>query len=129
MVAYSQTGYHPDQKKIAVIELDKNDRQLPSAKLLKVLEDGSFLESYSGNTVNRGKYLRYNYCSFDFSSVTDSGLYIIRYGETSSLPFRIAREVYTNAWQPALDVFSPSADGSYVCKRSIQGLAWSISSG
>ena len=36
VIAYSQVGYHPHQKKVAVIELDKNDHPLPTARLLRV---------------------------------------------------------------------------------------------
>ena len=40
MIAHSQVGYHPQQKKVAIIELDKNDNPLTSARLLKINEDG-----------------------------------------------------------------------------------------
>ena len=62
-----------------------------------------------------GKYLRYNYLEFDFTTVTDSGLYVIEYGKIRTLPFRIARNIYENAWQPALDVYFPvQMDHMYV---------------
>lgn len=107
MIAYSQVGYHPDQKKTAVIELDKNDAQRYSARLLRITPDGKFIEQYSANPETWGKYLRYNYLTFDFSSVTENGIYIIEYGDIRTFPFKISEDVYDNAWQPTLDVFFP----------------------
>ncbi len=107
MIAHSQTGYSPAQKKVAVIELDKNDKPLPTARLLKITGDGQFIEKYKGDVEKWGKYLRYDYYTFDFSPVKDSGLFVIEYGNERTLPFRIASDVYQNAWQPTLDVFFP----------------------
>jgi endoglucanase len=107
MIAYSQVGYHPDQKKTAVIELDRNDTRQYSARLLRVNADGKFTEQYSASPVTWGKYLRYNYVTFDFSSVIENGIYIIEYGDIRTFPFKISEDVYDNAWQPTLDVFFP----------------------
>jgi endoglucanase len=107
VIEYSQVGYHPDLKKIAVIELDKNDKPLAKASLLKITDDGKLIEKYSDETVTWCKYLRYNYLTFDFSAVKETGLYEISYGNTRSLPFRIDPDVYDLAWQPTLDVFFP----------------------
>jgi hypothetical protein len=107
MIAHSQVGYHPNQKKVAVIELDKNDQPLKTARLLKVTENGEFVESHKAEIQNWGKYLRYHYSTFDFTAVQESGLYVIEYGEQRTKPFRIAAEVYANAWYPTLDVFFP----------------------
>ena len=107
MIAHSQLGYHPKQKKVAVIELDKNDTPLTTARLLKVTEDGNFEEKYKGETEEWGDYLRYNYVTFDFSSVKDSGLYVIEYGNIRTKAFKIAKDIYENAWHPTLDVFFP----------------------
>ena len=107
MVAHSQVGYHPDQKKVAVIELDKNDSALPTATLWKISEDGKFEEKLRGAVNKWGQYTRYNYSTFDFSSVKDNGLYVIEYGNVRTKPFRIDNNVYDNAWHPTLDVFFP----------------------
>jgi len=107
VIAHSQIGYHPDQKKVAVIELDKNDRPSSTAKLLKVNRDGKASVIYKSGTKSWGTYLRYNYESFDFSSVKENGVYVIEYGDVRTKPFRIATDVYQNAWQPTLDVYFP----------------------
>ncbi|MEX0720474.1 MAG: glycoside hydrolase family 9 protein [Balneolaceae bacterium] len=107
MIAHSQVGYHPTQKKEAVIELDKNDNPKEEAALLKVLPGGSLEESYTGAAEEWGNYLRYQYLTFDFSSVKKEGLYVVEYGDQQTLPFRIAEDVYEKAWEPTLDIFFP----------------------
>ncbi|MET0393868.1 MAG: glycoside hydrolase family 9 protein [Chitinophagaceae bacterium] len=105
VIAHSQVGYHPAQQKIAVVELDRNDPPLTTARLLKINADGQFAERFSKAPARWGDYLRYRYYTFDFSAVTDSGLYVIEYGKVRTLPFRIGTDVYAGAWHPTLDVF------------------------
>lgn len=107
MISYSQVGYHPKQKKVAVIELDAHDKKMPRASLLKVAADGSRKSVLSAKPKPWGKYLRYNYLQFDFSSVSEPGLYVIRYGDQETSSFQIGEGVYTNAWQPSLDMYLP----------------------
>lgn len=107
VIAHSQTGYHPAQQKIAVIETDKNDKTILPAKLLKLGEKGNFTVKKSALVKSWGKYLRYQYYTFDFSSVTEPGLYEIEYGSVRTRPFRIAADVFKSAWHPTLDVYFP----------------------
>lgn len=107
MIAHSQVGYHPDQQKVAIIELDKNDVPLTVARLMKLKEDGSVNEVLMGAAKPWGIYTRYNYLAFNFSPVKERGLYLIEYGDQRSKPFPIDPFVYENAWQPTLDVFFP----------------------
>jgi hypothetical protein len=107
MIAHSQVGYHPGQQKIAVIEVDKNDKTVAIAKLLKLDEKGTTIVKKSAAVKPWGNYLRYKYYTFDFSSVNESGLYMLEYGAARTKPFRIAIDVYTSAWHPTLDVFFP----------------------
>lgn len=115
VIQYSQLGYHPNQQKVAVIELDKNDAPLLTARLLKLNGNGSYTSQYQGATNRWGSYLRYNYVKFDFSTVKESGIYVIEYGKMRTEPFRIAADIYQNAWNPTLDVYFPVAmDHMYV---------------
>ena len=107
VISYSQAGYHPDQKKIAVIELDKNDRPLSTARVLKVSEKGEKTEVFRSKVRVWGRYLCYNYATFDFTPVKESGLYILEYGDQRTTALRIAPDVYENAWHPTLDIFFP----------------------
>jgi hypothetical protein len=59
MVAHSQVGYTPDQSKIAIIELDRNDRPARNAQLLRVNEDGGTSVALRAQTQPwAGTYLR-----------------------------------------------------------------------
>ncbi|NDU79316.1 hypothetical protein GWI34_43055, partial [Actinomadura sp. DSM 109109] len=50
-----------------------------------------------------GRWLRYQYATFDFSSVREPGLYVIEYAGHATAPFRIAADVYRQGvWQPTL---------------------------
>jgi hypothetical protein len=105
VIAHSQVGYHPSQKKVAVIELDKNDKPLKSARLLKVTEAGEFTKEYKGEIKRWGPFLRYNYFTFDFTPISQPGIYVLEYGNVRTKPFRIADDIYSNAWQPTLDIY------------------------
>lgn len=107
VIAHSQVGYHPDQEKTAVIELDKNDRAIATAQLLKVNKDGEFTKALSAPAKKWGSYLRYQYYTFDFSAINEAGLYLLEYGNVRTKPFRIAADVYAAAWHPTLDVYFP----------------------
>jgi len=107
VIQFSQVGYHPAQKKIAVIELDINDIPLKNASIFQVLADGKIVEKLNAGLSVWGKYTRYNYLKFDFSEVKDPGIYFIKYGGYSTNTFIISEDVYKNIWQPTLDVFFP----------------------
>ena len=48
-IGFSQVGYQPDQPKVAVIELDKNDTPLRQASLMCIKEDGTSAEVLRGD--------------------------------------------------------------------------------
>jgi hypothetical protein len=107
VIAHSQVGYHPDQSKVAVIELDRNDNSIFAVRLQKVNSDGSRSEILRGKPLPWGDYLRYRYLTFDFSDVKEPGVYQLQYGDVLTAPFRIANDVYQAAWHPTLDVYLP----------------------
>jgi len=107
VIGHSQQGYHPDQPKKAVVELDRNDQSTSSAKLIKIAGDGSE-EIVIGKALTQwGAYLRYNYGTFDFTEIKENGLYVIEAGNTRTEAFKISADVYGTAWQPTLDIFFP----------------------
>ena len=68
-IGFSQIGYTPEQPKVAVIELDKNDPlQNGSASLLRINPDGTTAEVYKSAVKAWGPYFKYNYVKFDFST-------------------------------------------------------------
>lgn len=107
VVEFSQVGYVPDQDKVAVIELDKNDIPLKTASIFQVTEDGKSIEKLKGDVKVWGAYLRYNYAKFDFSAVKEPGVYYIQYGDQKTNTFSIAPNVYADVWHPTLDVWFP----------------------
>ena len=107
VIAHSQLGYAPNSSKVATIELDRNDGRVETARLLRVQPDGETVAVKSGQPERWGDYLRYRYLSFDFSDVREPGLYQIEYGDRRTAAFRIAPDVYAEAWHPTLDVYFP----------------------
>jgi endoglucanase len=104
VIGHSQVGYHPKQRKQAIIELDKNDNKLGEVSLIEYTALGA-------NTVLKtkakkwGNYLRYQYVTFDFSSIVKPGTYKIQYGDISTLPFVISDRVYDDVWHLTNDIF------------------------
>lgn len=107
VVQVSQVGYHPEQPKIAIIELDSLETKFEQAVLSKITTDGPVTIRESQAT-EWGLFLRYNYLHFDFSDVREEGLYKITYGDSESAIFRIATDIYERGvWQPVLEYFLP----------------------
>lgn len=107
IVQTSQLGYHPNQPKEAVIELDKRDTKRLKPSLYKITENGA-QQILQTEGKEWGQFLRYNYLKFDFTNVKEEGLYQVHYGDAVSSIFRIAKGVYDRgAWQPVLEYFLP----------------------
>jgi hypothetical protein len=108
VVHVSQVGYHPLQKKIAVIELDASDPADGSATVRRISEGGGSEQIASAKPKAWGKFLRYNYLQFDFSQVTQPGIYEVAYGNSVSQPFQISSTVFQRGiWQPVIEHFLP----------------------
>jgi hypothetical protein len=108
VVHVSQVGYHPNQSKIASVELDNTETKIGEVSLLRMSENGGFETVKKGNPEKWGKYLRFNYYQFDFSEIKKPGIYQISYGEYLSEPFKIDADVYErHVWQPTLEYFLP----------------------
>ena len=108
VVQISQVGYHPDQEKIAVIETDAADAKVEAASLLRLTDNGP-VTVLAKAPAKWGKFLRYNYLQFDFSSVKEPGMYIVKYGSYKTSPFQISKDVYRrHVWQPTLEYFLPA---------------------
>ena len=106
-IGFSQIGYTPEQPKVAVIELDKKDTPQASAKLMRIQEDGTATQAYTGALANWGPYYKYNYVKFDFSSVRQPGVYYIQYGDVRTNDFLIDEHVYDKITDATTDVWVP----------------------
>jgi hypothetical protein len=108
VIQVSQVGYAPSQPKKAVIELDQSDTDIKPATLYRLTENGRE-QVLQGVPQQWGDFLRYNYRTLDFSTVTEPGMYVVSYGDKSSHPFKIGADVYSrHVWQPTLEVFLPA---------------------
>ena len=106
-IGFSQIGYTPQQPKVAVIELDKNDKPQATATLMRINPDGSTEQAFNGKIQTWGAYYKYNYVKFDFSSVTQTGVYYIQYGKTRTNDFIIDENVYDKITDATTDVWVP----------------------
>lgn len=105
VVSYNQAGYTPNRSKVAVIELDPNFKRPQQASLVKLTAEGVETPVLTAKTKPWGKWLRYNYETFDFSSVRTPGIYAISYAGHTTTPFRISADAYDRIWQPSLDTY------------------------
>jgi endoglucanase len=103
VVAHSQVGYAPGFAKVAVIELDPNYDAPKTAKVLRLMEDGSYKQVFEGPLGECTPWMRYEYAKFDFTAVKDPGLYVIEYAGQRTAPFPIAKDAYAHVWQDSLD--------------------------
>ena len=106
-IGFSQVGYTPEQPKVAVIELDKNDTPQATASLMRIKPDGSTEQAFTDAIKNWGPYYKYNYVKFDFSAVREPGVYYIQYGKTRSNDFLIDEHVYDKITDATTDVWVP----------------------
>ena len=57
-IGFSQIGYTPEQPKVAVIELDKNDTPQAAASLMRINPDGTTVEAFKGDIRQWGPYYK-----------------------------------------------------------------------
>jgi len=103
MIAHSQVGYAPGFSKVAVLELDPKYNGPKTAKVLRLMDDGSYKQAFEGTITPSTPWLRYVYSKFDFTPIKDPGLYLIEYADQRTAPFPISEDAYANIWQDSLD--------------------------
>lgn len=103
MIAHSQVGYAPNFSKVAVLELDPKYNGPKTAKVLRLMADGSYKQVFEGAITPSTPWLRYVYSKFDFTPVKEPGLYVIEYADQRTAPFPISDDVYAHIWQDSLD--------------------------
>ena len=106
-IGISQVGYTPEQPKVAVIELDKQDKVQATAQLMRIKDDGTTEVAFTGDIQPWGPYFKYNYVKFDFSSVQQPGVYYVQYGNTKTNNFLIDAHVYDKITDATTDVWVP----------------------
>lgn len=107
VIAVSQAGYHPNQPKQAVLELDPRDTAAEPVTLARLDLAGGVKPVKSAVPKRWGKFLRYNYAILDFSEVREPGLYVLDFRGVKAGPFLIDAAVYNDLWKPTLEYFLP----------------------
>jgi endoglucanase len=108
VIQVSQVGYHPRQSKWAVIELDRSAAAYGPIRLERIRQDSGVVVKEVRAPKPWGNFLRYRYLRFDFSDITQEGLYKIHYGDVTSNEFMISTAVFSrDVWQPSLEYFLP----------------------
>ena len=108
VIQTSQVGYHPDQPKTAVLELEAGEPVQGTMGLYRIDADG---EKLVETLIPQpwGHFLRYDYARADFSGVTRPGLYRLKYKDSVSSIFKIDADVYDRGvWQPVIEYFLPN---------------------
>jgi len=111
-IQLSSVGYHPEQEKFAIIELDAHASPVDHGAAVELLRIGAeattIVSSTDPASIAWGTFLRYRYLRLDFSATREPGLYRIRYGSTLTPAFEVSPTVYrTGVWQPTLETFLP----------------------
>ncbi len=108
VIHISQVGYLPAEPKRAVIEMDKRITDIGTLEIYKINPDGTKTKAFSATPKSWGKFLRYNYAVCDFSSLRESGIYMVKYGDVKSNIFKIGDDIYERyVWQPIIEYFLP----------------------
>ena len=108
VVHVSQVGYHPEQEKKAVLEMDGSVEEAMPLSLIRYEPSGDQVTVKEEVPEKWGKYLRFNYFRMDFSEVKAEGVYRVKYGNRLTEPFRIGASVYDrDVWQPTLEYYLP----------------------
>jgi hypothetical protein len=69
--------------------------------------DGSEKKVFTGHVKVWGEYYKYNYVKFDFTEVTEPGVYFLQYGDTRTGNFIIDPSVYDKITVATSDVWIP----------------------
>ncbi|MBK7106809.1 MAG: glycoside hydrolase family 9 protein [Ignavibacteriae bacterium] len=108
VIQISQVGYHPNQNKFAVIELDKLENNFASVQIIKINQNSEKIIKNFESPEIWGNFLRYKYIKIDFSEITEVGLYKIKYDDVESNLFEIKKNIFErHVWQPTLEYFLP----------------------
>ncbi len=108
VIHINQAGYLSNQQKVGLIECDKSETQPKFVELKKVMPNGELFTVLSDTAIEWGIFQRYRYYQFDFTSVTESGIYFLCVDNHKSELFRIGEKVYNrHVWQPTLEYFLP----------------------
>ncbi|MFN3684094.1 MAG: glycoside hydrolase family 9 protein [Fimbriimonadaceae bacterium] len=106
VIQHSQVGYRLDRAMPVVVELDPADEPLPSVEVLRIGPNGP-RKVAEAPAREWGGFLRYRYLQADLGPVAEPGMFLLRYGDRQSEPFRVGEDVYEGLWRTTVDTFLP----------------------
>jgi hypothetical protein len=107
VLGISQVGYHPQQSKRLVLELDVREPADNPVKLYRLQPGGEKELVLSRLPKSWGRFLRYQYAILDFSEIRQPGLYWLEFQEQTAGPIQVSFDLYKQVWQPTLETFLP----------------------
>src|SRR6185437_7107788 len=91
-----------------VLELDPLFQAPKTAAILRLDTTGAYREVFRSAIKPWGKWLRYQYATFDFSAVKEPGIYVINYAGDQTGPYPIAPHLYRKGLcPPPPDTYPP----------------------
>lgn len=109
VIQVSQVGYLPEQRKLAVIEMDARDQVNGEVSVLRLNETGGTETVQKIRPVAWGNFLRYKYAQVDFSEISKPGIYKLQYNGITTHPFQIHADLLKrHVWQPTLEYYLPA---------------------
>jgi endoglucanase len=107
IIQVSQLGYHPKQRKQAVLELDSRTTLIEKIMLSRLAEDGKKVIVKEVLPKKWGELFEFTYYTFDFTEIKEQGQFFLKYEDHEVGPFLIHSNVYKEAWHPTMDMFFP----------------------
>lgn len=107
VLGLSQAGYHPNQTKRLVLELDPRDPADKPITIYRMPAAGEKQKVFSKPASSWGNFLRYRYSTVDFSEIRQPGLYWMEFGNQTAGPIEVSSHLYQEIWKPTLEYFLP----------------------
>ena len=104
----SQVGYHPDQQKTAILEVQPETKNIKDLRIL-YLNDNYNIDTVATLPFKKwGDLYQNTYYTCDFTLIKDPGLYFLKYGDQRFGPVVISDTVFRSAWHETADIYFPT---------------------
>ena len=104
----SQLGYHPKQRKTAILEVQPGTENIKELKVL-YLNDNCRIDTVATLPFKKwGDLYQNTYYTCDLSMIKDPGLYFLMYDDQRVGPITISDTVFRSAWHETADIYFPT---------------------
>src|SRR5690606_4238000 len=107
-IGFSQVGYLPNQPKVSVIELDKNDQVEHTASIIRINTDGSTSTVFTADVALCGDNFKYQYSKFNFSALTSPTIHYSQYADVKTNLLLIDTAVNDDKTNATCDTWIPT---------------------